>query len=278
VPDPREQLPEVLDRVVGGPPWTRWHPRRTVPALAALTGVVLLTLLGVAAPWTSRTVPVHGFVPPAEATRPASASPPPSPDPPPDRAHAAVVPPDTEEQAGVPPPPAGEDTEPAPPPAPPSLPALTSVRLSMTGGLTATMYAGQLEQVIRRLDGEVTFNTDPSFRAAYPRLCVATVVVTGASGTEGAVYAQGLGPGWGGAEGVPDLRVAADQGTLHQQLVIPPSSAQPGRSWTASASVHIDGSEVGVSGDYRLILDAATGSEWRWRVGNNDVTVACRPY
>lgn len=277
MPDPREQLPELLDRVVGGPLWTRWRARRTVPALAALTGVVLLTLLGVAAPWTSPTVPVYGYVRPAEATGAASASPTQSPDPAAERAHAAV-PPDTEEQAGAPPPPAGDDPEPAPPPAPPSLPSLTSVRLSMTGGLTATLYAGQLEQVIRRLDGQVTFNTDPAFRAAYPRLCVATVVVGGASGTEGAVYAHGLGPGWGGAEGVPDLRVAADHGTLHQQLVIPPSSAQPGQGWTGSASVHIDGSRVGVSGEYRLVLDAVTGSNWRWRVGNNNVTVTCHPY
>jgi hypothetical protein len=147
----------------------------------------------------------------------------------------------------------------------------------MGGGLTATLYVGQLDPLLRRLDGSVTFHTSSGFRAQRPRLCVATVVIEGVSGTTAAVYAQGLGSGWGGAEDVPDQRVAADGGTVHQQLVTPPPAATAGASWTGSAALHVDGELVGESGEYRLTVEAVAGSVWQWRAGDRP-PVECRAY
>jgi hypothetical protein len=286
VPEPKDSLQEAFSRAVSGSPWRRLRRGgRAVPAVAVVGAtVVVLTLLGVAAaashdPGTS----ALAEAPPtatAAATGPASvpprARPPARPVP-----HAAPGPtaPAGGEGAALPgPPPA------APPPPDPAEQSareqpvtVTSVPLSMGGGLTATLYVGQLDPLLRRLDGSVTFHTGSGFRAQRPRLCVATVVIEGVSGTTAAVYAQGLGSGWGGAEDVPDQRVAADGGTVHQQLVTPPPAATAGASWTGSAALHVDGELVGESGEYRLTVEAVAGSVWQWRAGDRP-PVECRAY
>lgn len=257
--------------------------------MVAVSGVAVLTLLGVAAvtPNDVRT-PTLGHGPPratAAVTSPGSM--PPLPARPLRHAQPVTVSPGSTGGAAAPVPSAGAtpggQTPERPPPRTPEQSAptphqTTRVPLAIGSGLTATLYVGQLDQLLRRLDGTVTFNTSSSFRAERPRLCVMTVVIDGVSGNQAAVYARGLGSGWGGAEGVPDQRVAADDGTLHQQLVTPPPAAPAGQSWTGSAALHVDGELVAVSAAYRLILAAVDGPIRKLRVGNDGAPVECRVY
>jgi hypothetical protein len=290
VPEAKDSLQEAFTRAVSGSPW--WHLRHGHRAALAVAvagaAAVVLMLLGVAAAASHDGSPpalVEG--PPratAAVTGPASvppqAQPPARPVP---HAEPGPTAPVAGEGAALPGPPPGDPPPEVPPPPEPAEPpareqpvTVTSMPLAMGGGLTATLYVGQLDHLLRRLDGTVTFNTDSAFRAQRPRLCVATVVIEGVSGGQAAVYARGLGSGWGGAEDVPDLRVAADRGTVHQQLVIPPPAAPAGTSWTGSAALHVDGELVGVSGEYRLTVEAVDGPVWQWRAGNDRTPVECR--
>lgn len=142
---------------------------------------------------------------------------------------------------------------------------MVAAPLAMDGGLDATLYFGQLEAVLRELEGRVTFKTDPVYRSQHPEQCVATVVVTGAVGNEASVGAVGLRDGWAGAEIAPDPKVATDAGTLHQQLVIPPSGAVAGETWSGSALVTLDGIQYR-SSDYLLTLVTKEGAFWQWEI------------
>jgi hypothetical protein len=288
VPEAKDSLQEAFTRAVSGSPWWRLRRGRRAALAVAVVGAaaVVLTLLGVAAAAShDGSPPALAEGPPratAAVTGPASVPPQAQlPQRPVPHAEPGPTAPVAGEGAALPGAPAGDAAgEPpapaAPPPAHDQPVTVTSVPLAMGGGLTATLYVGQLDHLLRRLDRTVTFNTDGAFRAQRPRLCVATVVIEGVSGGQAAVYARGLGSGWGGAEDVPDLRVAADGGTVHQQLVIPPLAASAGTSWTGSAALHVDGELVAVSGEYRLTVEAVDGPVWLWRASDDRSPVECR--
>jgi hypothetical protein len=74
------------------------------------------------------------------------------------------------------------------------------------GMVTARVYFGQLKSVMTELDN-ITFNVSAGYLLAHPQQCALTVVFDGVSGTQAAVYAQGLATGWSAADGTPDQRV-----------------------------------------------------------------------
>jgi serine/threonine protein kinase len=138
-----------------------------------------------------------------------------------------------------------------------------------SSSITAQVYFGQLRSVISALSGQVTFNTAASLLATNPGRCVGTVVFSQVSEPTGAVYAEGLGSGWTAAENAPSP--ATQGGHLHQQLVVPPSSASAGDAWQGSAQL-ISGNLKVLSGTYSLQLQAQNGSAQTWLVDGQIVT------
>jgi hypothetical protein len=159
-PNPSEAVPpyaplrDVLDAAVAPPPWwRRWRPRHRAtgsrpdpagrlpvatrrgvfPALAALGAVLVLSLVGIAAPWQPEPSPAQGGRAPDPGRGPVMASPTPSPaDPPPLTSRVETG-----------------RTSPAPPP-PPPCPAPLSVAVSP-----------DLAELVRELAGALTGGTCP---------------------------------------------------------------------------------------------------------------------
>jgi hypothetical protein len=150
-----------------------------------------------------------------------------------------------------------------------------SASLGVPGSLTARVYFGQLGSVVSGLSNRVTFNTPTSYRSAHPHQCVLTVVFSGVSGSQAAVYAQGLGSGWTGAESAPDQNVSTDSGVVHQQLVVPPGAASKGQAWNGSAFVRVDQdpNQDHHSSEYSLKLSSRSGSNATWKFAGT--TVVC---
>jgi hypothetical protein len=114
-----------------------------------------------------------------------------------------------------------------------------------------------------RLDGKVTFATDPGYHTSHPDQCPATVVVGPLPGTTARIYAQGLGDGWTGAENAPDPSLGAGA-TAHQQLVVPPESAAPGFTRSVGAAVDGDGATFRTgTHSLSLVEDSADGQRWK---------------
>jgi hypothetical protein len=157
----------------------------------------------------------------------------------------------------------------APRPAPATL---ATTGLGVPGATPATLYFGQLDAVLARLPG-LTFHVAADYRAAHPQQCALTVVFRQVVGSSAAVYAQGLGGGWSGAEYAPDQSVSTDSGTVHQQVIIPPQAAAPGTTWYGSGRLVVDGVNHD-SDQYRLSLTQVTGSAQTWQVGPA-TTVTC---
>lgn len=166
----------------------------------------------------------------------------------------------------------------APPPATTTVQAqgFISLPLGTDSPIQATLYFGQLDRIMTVLQDRVSFNTDTSFRRAHPTLCASTVVLTGVPEGTGEVFAEQLGAGWGGAENVPDNRVVGPDGILHQQLIVPPTSAINGQSWTGSAALMQADTVVTRSGNYSVTLIDATNTSQIWSVAP-DGRVTCSP-
>lgn len=161
-----------------------------------------------------------------------------------------------------------------PPPLLQSQPVAT-ISLGANSGKQATLYFGQLAQVVHMLDRRVTFAIDQGFLAEHSTLCVDTVVFDGVSGSSGVVFAQQLGSGWTGAENAPNTQVEPPTDTVHQQLIVPPASAMPGDIWTGSALLQQNGSTAAISGNYMLKLLSSSESLEQWEIRPNGNRVSC---
>ncbi len=150
------------------------------------------------------------------------------------------------------------------PAAPPAAAYAVTTLSTGSSSVTATAYFGQFSAVTSVAG--VTFNSSN----VQPGLCVETVVFRQVSNATGTVYAEGLGSGWTGAEGVPSQDTQG--GTLHQQLVVPPGSVSAGASFSASAKL-IAGSLQVSSGSFPLTLRSASGAAQTWLV--NGQAVSC---
>lgn len=149
-------------------------------------------------------------------------------------------------------------------PAAPQTAAYAAVALSTGSSVTATAYFGQFSAVTSAVG--VTFNSGD----VAPGLCVETVVFRQVANPTGAVYAEGLGAGWTGAEGVPSQ--ATQGGTLHQQLVVPPASLSVGTNFPASAELIAGGLQVNSSA-VSLFMVKVSGATQTWLVnGGQGVT------
>jgi hypothetical protein len=130
-----------------------------------------------------------------------------------------------------------------------------------SSAVTARVYFGQLDSIISALSGQVSFNTSSSLLASNPDLCTSTVVFSGVSSPTGAVYAEGLGSGWTAAENAPSQDT--QNGTLHQQLVVPPAGISAGASWQGSAEL-VAGNLTVQSGSFGLHLESQNGATQTW--------------
>jgi hypothetical protein len=134
---------------------------------------------------------------------------------------------------------------------------------------TASMYFGQLSSVMAALSSRITFDPLSSLLGENPDLCVSTVVFSGVSSPAGAVYGQGLGTGWTAAENAPSPNT--QNGTLHQQLVVPPAGIPVGASWQVSAQL-VTGSLTATSGRFGLQLESQHGAAQTWAANGQTVT------
>jgi hypothetical protein len=135
-------------------------------------------------------------------------------------------------------------------------------------------YFGQLSAVVSALsDAQVTVNANASLLASQPGVCAETVVFSQVNSKTGVVFAQGLGTGWTAAEPVPGQE--AQVGNLHQQLVVPPSTASLGQSWQASATLSTPGFKL-QSGTFSLQLQGQVGSTQTWLVTGASVSCDAR--
>ncbi len=155
--------------------------------------------------------------------------------------------------------------------------AVVMVSLGTDANEQATVYVGRLSDVVRALAGRVTLATDPAFASAHQDVCVDTVVFTGVPGSSAVVYAGHLDDGWTAAENAPATAVEGSEHAVHQQLVVPPSTAKVGRSWTLNAELAQDGQTVATSGSYTLTVLTAAPGRTRWAVGPDSGSVECSP-
>ena len=134
--------------------------------------------------------------------------------------------------------------------------------------IKAQVYFGQLGSIIAALNGQVTFSR-AGLEAAPADLCTGTVVFSHLGAASGAVYAQGLGTGWTAAENAPSPD--AQNGHLHQQIVVPPAGVSAGDSWQGSANL-IAGNLQVQSGRYSLRLQGRNGTTQTWQLDGQTVT------
>ena len=165
--------------------------------------------------------------------------------------------------------PTSQHPEPAAPMAPGAQAYASGSLGTSSSAVTASVYFGQLNSIISALSGQVSFNTSSSLLASNPDLCATTVVFSGVSNPAGAVYAEGLGSGWTAAEAAPSQDT--QNGTLHQQLVVPPAGISAGASWQASAEL-IAGSLTVQSGSFGLQLESQNGAAQTWLADGQTVT------
>lgn len=149
--------------------------------------------------------------------------------------------------------------------------AFVQVPLAIPGPVHAELYFGRLNSILNALSDQVQFRTVEPYRELHPDGCAGTVVLTDVPGTTGAIYAEGLGSGWGAAEYTPDQVIAAPNASLHQQIVVPPTGAFAGNSWKGNALIQGDSVYVR-SATYLLDLIRRDGTMWTWRVGGRTVT------
>jgi hypothetical protein len=135
-------------------------------------------------------------------------------------------------------------------------------------------YFGQLSAVVSALsDAQVIVNANAGLLASQPDVCVETVVFGQVDSKTGVVFAQGLETGWTAAEPAPGQE--AQVGNLHQQLVVPPSSASLGQSWRASATLSTPGSKL-QSDTFSLQLLSQAGATQTWLVDDSAVNCDVR--
>jgi uncharacterized membrane protein YeaQ/YmgE (transglycosylase-associated protein family) len=140
--------------------------------------------------------------------------------------------------------------------------------LKTSSGMQATAYFGQLASIVNALP-DTSFSLDSDTISSDTHRCSLTVVVTHVPGISGAVYAQGLGPGWGAAEEKPSSAIADE--SLHQQIVTPPANSTAGTTWQGSAFVRSNSATATTQG-YNLELQSVHGSEMTWAFDGHDVT------
>jgi hypothetical protein len=147
------------------------------------------------------------------------------------------------------------------------------VSLETDSSIPATLYFGSLEAVISALEERVVFATDEAFRQENRDLCVSTVLFTNVPQDTGEVYAE-VGEGWGAAEDPPNNRVDGTERVLHQQLIVPPKSAEQGNSWTGRAILNQGSKVITRSADYTLAITSESGTSQEWDVASSG-TVTC---
>jgi serine/threonine-protein kinase len=135
--------------------------------------------------------------------------------------------------------------------------------------VTAQVYFGQLSAIVAALSGQVTFNTPGDWLSTEPGRCAATVVFSGVANATGAVYAEGLGSGWGALEYAPSQNT--EQGNLHQQLVTPPATLSPGELWEPSGEL-IAGDLQLTTSNYSLLYWGSSGAAESWLFQGRAVT------
>jgi hypothetical protein len=137
--------------------------------------------------------------------------------------------------------------------------------------MQATAYFGQLAPIVNALQRTASFNLDTTTFSSDPQRCSLTVIITHVPGSTGAVWALGLGTGWGAAEYAPSSAIADADESLHSQILTPPANSTAGTVWQGYAFVRSNSGTATTQG-YKLVLQSVDGSEMTWAFDGNDVT------